>query len=554
MTVRNAIPFALLMVLCAVTGPGQNAEAPTDAAPPTIAQGGVINLASRMPARLTGGAIAGGSLVSIRGWRLGPAAEQARAAGATLTPSLAGVSVRVTQGPVEIDALPIMVSAGEIQALLPDSVPPGEVEVRVLRNGVPSRTPARLHMVESSFGAFSQNGRGWGPGDIRNADGQLNSLDHAARPGEIVTLRGTGLGRAKDPAPQVLVGSREARITSAADRKGQAPGVDEIAFALPDETPAGCYVPVRVRSGGYVSNTVTAAISRSAGACSTADGWMGAQPDQHGKLAFLALVRVSLRLVLTRREKADYLMDTGYASFELRKSGDQPNPYYIFPAPGTCTTLAGPMTLASLIRPESTLVRASGVPLDAGDNVTVQGVDGQRKFQGARASMLGGTSPLPQAQSKRFPLFLTPGDFTFSTPGGRDMGPFTSTVHVTPAIDWTNRDGIATVDRERGVTVKWRAARPNGWVLITAINSDEESGGVGLCSCVEHASAGSFHVPPDALANVPPTPADSQGLPTNMLLVAELPGDDTARALNPGGIEHVVAFFASVSARTVSFR
>jgi hypothetical protein len=134
------------------------------------------------------------------------------------------------------------------------------------------------------------------------------------------------------------------------------------------------------------------------------------------------------------------------------------------------------------------------------------------------------------------------------------MGPFTSTVHVTPAIDWTNRDGIATVDRERGVTVKWRAARPNGWVLITAINSDEESGGVGLCSCIEHASAGSFHIPQDALANVPPTPADSQGLPTNMLLVAELPGDDTARALSPGGIEHVMAFFASVSARTVSFR
>jgi hypothetical protein len=192
--------------------------------------------------------------------------------------------------------------------------------------------------------------------------------------------------------------------------------------------------------------------------------------------------------------------------------------------------------------------------LDAGDNITVQGAVGQRKFPGARASVLGGTTPLPQAQSKRFPLFLTPGDFTFSTPGGRDVGSFSSTVHVTPAIDWTNRDAIGTVDREHGVTVKWRAARPNGLVLITAINSDEESGGVGVCSCIEHASAGSFHIPPDALANIPPTPADQRGLPTNMLLVAELPGNDTAQTTSSGGMEHVVAFFASVSARTVSFR
>jgi uncharacterized protein (TIGR03437 family) len=545
---RIAIPSALLLILCAVTGPGQDA-------PPTIAQGGVVNLASRMPSRLTGGAIARGSLISIQGWRLGPGAEQTRASGSALTPSLAGVGVKIKQGPVEIDALPIMVSANEIHALLPESVAPGDIEVRVLRNGQMSRTPARLHVVESSFGAFSQNGRGWGPGDIRNADGQMNSLDHAARPGEIVALRGTGLGRAAQPQSiRVMVGNRETPVPNIADGNGQAPGVDEIAFALPGDTPEGCYVPVRISSGGHVSNSVTAAISRSGRACTETRGWIETQTDQPGKLALLALVRVSLRLVFTRREKADYVMDAGYASFELRKSGHELNPYYIFPAPGTCTTLAGPTTLASLLTPESTLVRAIGTPLEAGASVTVHGVDGERKFQRARASALGGVTPWPQAQSKRFPLFLSPGDYTISTEGGRDVGPFASTVHVTAAIDWTNRDGIGTVDRERGVTVKWRAADANGQVLITAINSDEESGGVGLCSCVERASAGSFHVPPDALANIPPTPADQRGLPTNMLLVAELPGDDTAGTVSSGGIEHVVAFFASVSARTVSFR
>jgi hypothetical protein len=247
-------------------------------------------------------------------------------------------------------------------------------------------------------------------------------------------------------------------------------------------------------------------------------------------------------------------MDVGYAAFEIRQAGNQPNPYYVFPAPGTCATLAGPMTLRSLIKPESTLIHGTGTPLDAGDTVTVEGPGGERKLSRSRAAVVGGTTPLPQAQANRRPLFLKPGDYSFSIPGGRDVGAFRTTIHVSAPIRWTNRDVIGTVDRTRGITVKWRAARPNGLMLITAINSDEESGGVGLCSCVEHASAGSFHIPPEALANIPPTPVEPKGLPTNLLTLVELPGDDSSQS--PGSVEldRVVAFYASASATTVSYR
>jgi len=555
MTSRSAIPSAVLVILSAAIGPGQDVVPATEA-PPSIAQHGVVNLASRMPARLAGGAIGRGSLLSIRGFRLGPM-EPVRASGSALAPSLAGVSVRIKQGALETDALPVMVSATEIHALLPVSVPPGEIEVRVVRNGQESRTPAKLRIVESSFGAFSRNGRGWGPGEIRNGDGRRNSLDHPAKPAQMVTLRGTGLGVVEPQSIQVVVGNREARATSVrpagAQVSGQEPGVDEIAFAIPADAPKGCYVPVRVRSGGYVSNTVAVTIAGSDGSCSTAEDWMEAQTNQPGKLAILALIRIAVRLVVTRREKADYLMDVGYANFEVRTSAHEQNPYYLLPPAGTCTTLAGSTTLSSLIRPEATLVPAIGALLDPG-SITVQGADGSRKLRAVKPVVLGGNTPWPQAQSKRFPLLLAPGDFTFSTAGGREMGPFSTTIRVGATIDWTNRDGIANVDRERGVTVKWRAASPKGWVLITAVNSDEDSGGAGLCSCIERASAGSFHVPPNALANIPPTPAEPAGWPTNMLIVAELPGDDTARTTSSGSVDHVVAFFASASARNVSFR
>lgn len=546
MTTRVPIRAILPIVLAACTGSGQDA-------PPTIAQSGVVNFASRMPPRLAGGAIARGSLISIRGWRLGPA-EPVRAAAPKLEPAVAGVRLRLRQGAVQMDLLPVMVSFGEIQALLPDDAPLGAVEVSVVRNGVPSRTPASIEIVQSSFGAFSQNGRGWGPGDARSADGGLNTPEHAARPGEIITLRGTGLGPSAGKASiEVRVGGRAGQVARVA-HQAAGPGTDEISFAIPTDVPEGCYVPVRVLSGSRVSNTVTIAVNREGGACSTAASWMGTQASQSGTVAFLALVRVSLRLILTPREHADFVMDVGYASFERRKSDDQPNPYYVFPVPGTCATLAGPMTLSSLIRPESTLLRGTGTALDAGDVIRVIGSDAERTLPRSHGTVLGGTTPLPQAQSNRRPLFLQPGDFLFSVPGGRDVSAFDTSVRVSRPIEWTNRDRLATVERTQGFTVKWRAARRDGLVLITAVNSDEESGGVGMCSCIERAVKGSFYVPPDALANIPFTPAQAQGLPTNLLSLVELPGDNSGQSKNAHALDRVIAFYASALARTVSFR
>jgi hypothetical protein len=90
--------------------------------------------------------------------------------------------------------------------------------------------------------------------------------------------------------------------------------------------------------------------------------------------------------------------------------------------------------------------------------------------------------------------------------------------------------------------------------LITAVNSDEESGGVGMCSCIERAVKGSFYVPPDALANIPFTPAQAQGLPTNLLSLVELPGDNSGQSKNAHALDRVIAFYASALARTVSFQ
>lgn len=535
-----------------------NTSALPQSAPPTIAQGGVVNLASRMPTRLNGGAIAPGSLISIRGWRFTPAGPESRAPDASLAESLAGTSVRIKQGASEISAPLIAVSANEIQALIPPSLAPGDVEMRVSRNGQISRTPARLRLMDSGFGIFSRNRKGWGPGDIENSDGQPNAPERAAKPGELLALRGTGLGPATAQASvQVIVGNQvadAARIARASSGARITQG-DEVAFAVPQGAPEGCYVPLRVRIGDRVSNTVTLAVSPSGGACNPADdASFASHLSEPGRFALVALARVALRIALTPRKKVDYLMDTGYARFELGTPGETSNPYRLLPVAGTCTTLADQMMLSSVIKPASIILRSGGTRLDAGSTMTLQGPHGQRQFPVADGGLIGGNTPLPRPESKRFPSFLSPGEYSASAPGGHDIPPFETQVQVTEPIRWMNRDELETVDRERGVTVKWHAAKPDSLILITALNSDQQSDNVGVCLCVQRASAEEFHVPPDALANIPPTPADAQGLPTNLLLLAELPSDNTTHPAGSSGLDRVTAVFVSVSGKTVSFR
>ena len=89
----------------------------------------------------------------------------------------------------------------------------------------------------------------------------------------------------------------------------------------------------------------------------------------------------------------------------------------------------------------------------------------------------------------------------------------------------------------------------------SSFDRDHEPGraqrAVGLSSCLVNASSGIFHIPPYALANIPPMPDRLSGLPLNLILLLELP----QRPVSGGtGVDAVLAFAASISARTVRFK
>src|SRR5262249_54533877 len=132
------------------------------AQPPLIYSRSIYNAASFMPAGIPGGAIAQGSVFSFFGTRLGPA-NPAIARSYPLGTTLAGVSLNIIQGATTVAAIPIYVSATQVNAIMPSNAPIGIASLQVLLNGSKSNmTPVRI--TGNAFGIFTALGAGIGPG------------------------------------------------------------------------------------------------------------------------------------------------------------------------------------------------------------------------------------------------------------------------------------------------------------------------------------------------------------------------------------------------------
>ena len=121
-------------------------------------------------------------------------------------------------------------------------------------------------MVESSFGLFTVND---GVGPARAAvNGQRLTLTNPARPGDEVTLEGTGLGRAGIGSSR-LFWSAGIRFRSPASTQESRLVWTGCTSLLPDDAaiPDGCYERIAVAAGGNVSNSATIPTARSGSAC-----------------------------------------------------------------------------------------------------------------------------------------------------------------------------------------------------------------------------------------------------------------------------------------------
>jgi len=135
-----------------------------------------------------GGRIVAGELISVYGPHIGPAtpATAVPDASGMMPKSLAGVQVSINGSPVPL----LYVSGSQVNAVTPLYLSGATARVRVSFNGVETADFVAA-VVASSPEVFQ---RADGTAAAVNQDGSINSPEHPAQAGSIVTIWATGIG------------------------------------------------------------------------------------------------------------------------------------------------------------------------------------------------------------------------------------------------------------------------------------------------------------------------------------------------------------------------
>ena len=187
-------PLACVSPACAQGSPGSTA--------PTYTAATIVNSATN-----TSDALAPNTLATIYGTNLSDgvsAAPEVLSPGSMLPLELADVRVFVAGWPAPL----YYVSPQQINFLVPADLRPGDMNVFVARAGV-AGPQAQITLLEVAPSLFQSQ-----PGVVTatHADGSLITQAHPARPGETVTVLGTGLGATVPGVTSGMAGPIRAQI------------------------------------------------------------------------------------------------------------------------------------------------------------------------------------------------------------------------------------------------------------------------------------------------------------------------------------------------------
>ncbi|MEO8096780.1 MAG: hypothetical protein ABI811_03710 [Acidobacteriota bacterium] len=457
-----------------------NALSCLGADPPLIRREGVVNAGSQRPPSV-GGQISAGSLISIHGIRF--------------SDDVASLAVRLITKAGSSQLSINRADSRMLEAWIPLGAPLGPAQIVVQAGGLNS-PPISFVLVKSALGLFSVNGNGWGPGKA-NISG-----DKPAKPGQIISLFATGVAP-RQPV-EVWVGGQVAKVLRAAEGPAH---VVELSVQLPLGTPAGCFIPVYGRSpGSSMSNTVTIAVQRGAGACARSkDDILSAM--QSGKSAVFVLSRTVSR---SQGAGKDQIEDQAVAGFsDIAAENMTKSLLWMSPPAGTCTTYG---TVLDTDTPDAASVTGlfldalAGGSLDAGTGLSVD--NGQEQL---RMLSITGTrniyqrilrSAIPTAPQRAI-FSLAGGNFHITGTGGKDVGRFRVAIPAPEPFEWTNRAQFTSITRTKPLPFVWSGAAPNGKMAILLSAATTENNVAGLVFCVAPASAGRFQVSPELLAVLP---------------------------------------------------
>jgi len=438
--------------------------------------------------------IAPGGLFVILGTGLStsaPAVLQSSAAPGLPT-SLNQTSVSVTVNGVTTTPSLYYTSATQVAAVLPSTTPVGTGTLTLTYNGQPS-TPVPIQVVTSAVGLDTLYGTGNGAGVATdNGTGMAFGLTKSLMPGQVAVLWGSGIGADTDNDDrtfplkqdnltnipmQVYVGGVSAPILYRG--RSQYPGVDQIDITIPANVSSGCFVSVVAVSGSMVSNTVTVPVDPSGGPCS--DPASGLNGSQLQSLANKGTANVNSAVVaIIQQTPPNGTASSSANVFIGPLSSADFGKGYEYASQGSCI----------IVPPQQGSFTSLGQPQDAG---TIQ-------LAGPSGNLNLGEGGNYQAQLPAGSV--TPGTYTFTGSGGKDVGSFMVAVNLQAPLTLTNRAALASITRSQDAAVTWSGGFSNGDVQVNGAVGGQY--GTVRFYCHAPSSAGQLTIPSSILLAMPP--------------------------------------------------
>ncbi len=533
----------------------------------------VENAASNLAPGLPNAAVAQGSMLVLKGAKMGPTSVVV-ASSFPLQTTLAGTSVKVTVGGASKDCILYYSLDFQVACILPSSTPAGTGTVTVTYNGQTSAS-APITVVANNIAIYTLDSSGTGAAvatfQVPPSGGPYVSPSNAAKSGDTVILWANGLGPVNSdesrPAVQadqssvpleVYIGGKQATVLFRG-RNGCCSSVDTIYVAIPAGV-TGCVTPVTMKIGNLVSNTATLPLGTSGKNCTaTQPGvsdtdisrFLGQGTISFGGV-FLSRTIVNTASFIPGQPPTTTRSDDGsgffakvnFAGSNAFASGLDISSY------GACivTTYSGQTAPPSV---QSTLIT-----LDAGPSIGVNGPAGSKTL----AKSVQNIPTIGNFISYGAKLgagvagnYLDAGAYTFTGPGGPDVGSFTARLTLPATLTWTNAAAVATVVRANGATVTWTGGDPAGYVQISGNSTvvSDSSAVFASFTCNERTSVGQFTVPPVVLLALPAsTSIQGFALPGSMTVS----GVSTVGTFTATGIDYGSVSSSAATTNSVTFQ
>ncbi len=457
--------------------------------------------------------IAPGSLFIIFGTGLSdkvtPVLQSSAAPGLPLTLNHTSISVTVN-GKTTTPGI-YYTSPTQIAAVLPSGTPAGSGTITVTYNGTPSAA-ATILVTPSAFGIDTLYGTGTG-GIVATVGSTVIVPTASASPGQTITIWGSGLGAdtANDDRTfplkqdnlknaQVFIGGISASVSYAG--RSQYPGVDQVNAVVPSVS--GCGISVVVVANGRASNFGTLPVNAGGGVCS--DPESGITGSDIGTLGGQTTVRSGFVGLFQQTSPAV----TSASSSAMKPKAQTFKTTYSADASFSSVTGASYVTGGSFTSIGSCVVSQEATSTSTTGTVTFHGLDA-----GTPITLKGG------GQTVELPVFSIGGvtsvgeylatltaleggsAYTFTGPGGKDVGPFTATITFPVPLTWTNESSISAVTESQGQLITWTGGAPGTYVEISGSSSSSDFSVFASFVCLAPVGDQEFTVPSYVLLALP---------------------------------------------------